>query len=210
MGRPTKWAWTGSNRVALVAASAALLVSAAGWISADLPRAGTGTAALANASMSRPVRILPAATVDIATPRLAPHADMLAGPVSARVERVVDGDTLLVRAHIWVDQQVQVAVRIRGIDAPELRAGCAAERTLARRAADFVRLAVSGKTVQLSVVSGGKYFGRVLADVTTENGRALGPELIAAGLARPYGGGTRTAWCRRTADDRLDPNRKGS
>ena len=124
---------------------------------------------------------------------------MLAGPVLAEVVRIVDGDTLLVRAHIWVGQQVQVAVRIRGIDAPELKAGCAGEHALAVRAANFVRKAVLGQTVRLSAVSGGKYFGRVLADVTTANGRALGPELVAAGLARAYDGAKRTNWCASAA-----------
>lgn len=127
---------------------------------------------------------------------------MLAGPVPAQVVRVVDGDTLLVRAHIWVGQQVRVAVRIRGIDAPELNAGCAGERLLAARAAEFVRKAVSGRTVRLSAVSGGKYFGRVLADVTMADGRALGPELVAAGLARPYDGGARQGWCGAPAGGR--------
>lgn len=135
---------------------------------------------------------------------------MLAGPVLAEVVRVVDGDTLLVRAHIWVDQQVRVAVRIRGIDAPELSAGCAGEHALAVSAADFVRKAVSGRTVRLSAVSGGKYFGRVLADVTTADGRALGPELVAAGLARPYDGGRRTDWCGSAAIECLNQYRQGS
>ena len=126
----------------------------------------------------------------------------LAGPIAAEVVRIVDGDTLRVRAHIWVGQEVEVAVRIRGIDAPELKAGCAGEHALAVRAADFVRRAVSGQTGLLSAVSGGKYFGRVLANVTTADGRALAPELLAAGLARPYSGGARARWCAGAASVR--------
>src|SRR5690606_10793304 len=60
----------------------------------------------------------------------------LAGPVPAEVLRVVDGDTIEVRAHVWLGHEVTTLVRIAGIDTPELRGKCAAERTAARRAAD--------------------------------------------------------------------------
>lgn len=63
------------------------------------------------------------------------HADPLPGPIPAEVIKIVDGDTVKVRAHIWVDQTVEISVRLRGIDAPELyRPKCAAEKTLARTA----------------------------------------------------------------------------
>ena len=51
-------------------------------------------------------------------------AETLTGPVAAIVERVVDGDTLAVRARVWLGQDIHVLVRIRGIDAPELKANC--------------------------------------------------------------------------------------
>jgi len=185
----------GLVRVALFVASVALFASAASWVTAGSWSDGAGSAGPENASTTQPSQALPEAARSNPTPRPKPPANTLAGPVPAEVVRVVDGDTLLVRAHIWIGQQVEVAVRIRGIDAPELKAGCAGEHALALSAADFVRRAVSGQTVQLSAVSGGKYFGRVLADVTTADGRALGPELVAAGLARPYDGGARQSWC---------------
>ena len=47
-------------------------------------------------------------------------AEEFPGPVSAVVERVVDGDTLDVRADIWLGQSLNVRVRIAGVDAPEL------------------------------------------------------------------------------------------
>jgi endonuclease YncB( thermonuclease family) len=50
--------------------------------------------------------------------------DLLEGPVTATVERVVDGDTLAVRAKIWIGHEIDVLVRLRGIDAPELRGDC--------------------------------------------------------------------------------------
>lgn len=68
--------------------------------------------------------------------RLADEA--LVGPVSAVVERVVDGDTVDVRAHIWLGQTLTVRVRIDGVDAPETRSDCADERRLAAAARDYL------------------------------------------------------------------------
>lgn len=46
----------------------------------------------------------------------------------------------------------------------------------------------------VSEVRLGKFAGRVLGKVSV-NGRDLGEALVAAGLARLYSGGKRTAWC---------------
>ena len=46
----------------------------------------------------------------------------------------------------------------------------------------------------------GKYAGRVVADVTLEDGRSLADILITADLARPYDGGTREGWCQDDGD----------
>ena len=48
----------------------------------------------------------------------AARGDVLAGPVPAVVEDVIDGDSLKVRAHIWLGQDVAVHVRLAGVDAP--------------------------------------------------------------------------------------------
>ena len=58
----------------------------------------------------------------------------LAGPYTATVERVVDGDTLAVRVPVWIGQELTVLVRVRGIDAPERKSRCATERALTKRA----------------------------------------------------------------------------
>jgi endonuclease YncB( thermonuclease family) len=50
---------------------------------------------------------------------------VLAGPVMARVIRVYDGDTILVRARIWVDQEIEIRVRLAGVDTPEIKGQCA-------------------------------------------------------------------------------------
>ena len=78
-----------------------------------------------------------------ATVAHAPAAEVLSGPVPARLVRVVDGDTVVVRARIWLGQEVEIHVRLAGIDAPELRGKCARERALAVRARDFVVARIS-------------------------------------------------------------------
>jgi endonuclease YncB( thermonuclease family) len=119
----------------------------------------------------------------------------LPGPVTADVVAVIDGDTLRVRAAVWVDLSVETLVRIRGIDAPELRGRCIGEREDARLATENLRRAVGEGPVTLRAIAGDKYFGRVVADVRSAGGTDLAVAMLASGLARPYGGGTRASWC---------------
>lgn len=125
----------------------------------------------------------------------------LKGPVLAIVERVVDGDTITVRARIWLNQELRVNVRISRIDTPELAARCARERELAGQAREFVRniLYTDEKmepSVWLSDIDQDKYGGRVLARVTGSAGDDIAQALIQAGLANIYDGKKRTDWCR--------------
>lgn len=114
------------------------------------------------------------------------------GPVSATVIKVIDGDTLLVRAMPWPQHSVDVYVRLRGIDAPELKARCETERFAARTARRVLGEKVpEASEVRLSRISGDKYFGRVLADVHLEDGSDPAEDLLAGGYVRHYGGGKR-------------------
>jgi micrococcal nuclease len=128
-------------------------------------------------------------------PRPPAGREVLPGPVKAEVLKVLDGDTLTVRARIWVGQDLEISVRVAGIDTPELRARCDRERILARQARDAVRAAVVSGRVRLFDVKYGKYAGRVLARVEAEDGRDIAKLLTDAGLARPYDGGKRSGWC---------------
>lgn len=128
----------------------------------------------------------------------------LDGPVPAEVDEVLDGDTLRVRARIWVDQELKVLVRVRGIDAPERRGKCEHERRLAGRAKAYLEAAVASGKVDLTNISGGKYWGRVVADVVTTEGNSVSHGLLRHGLVRPYRGRARRGWCRGSAGDRAD------
>lgn len=121
--------------------------------------------------------------------------DVIAGPVPATVLSVIDGDTLEVRARIWLGQDVVTRVRLDGIDTPERRGKCDEERALAAQAKAFVETAIGSNQITLSQIQYGKYAGRVVADVVLRDGTHLGNALVRAGLARAYAGRKRSSWC---------------
>ena len=126
---------------------------------------------------------------------LAAKPKPLVGPVPAFVERVIDGDTIDVRARIWLGQEIRVRVRIRGVDAPEMKARCPVERELAVRARDYVTRAIAQRKISLTNISQGKYAGRVIASVALDTGETLAHALIRLKLGRAYRKGRRTGWC---------------
>ncbi len=126
-------------------------------------------------------------------PSSASWAEALPGPVPAHVERVIDGDTVEVRARIWIDQEIRVAVRIADVDAPELfRPACAAEKARALEAKAFAAGFFADGEARLRDVRRDKYGGRVVARLENGAGEELGEALVAAGLAVH---GLSGAWC---------------
>ena len=115
----------------------------------------------------------------LALPGVAMAADAIPGPIVAAVVRVYDGDTLTVNAYPWPGMTIRTAVRVNGIDTPEIRGLCDAEKELAKQARDYVRATV-GEHVQLTNITLGKYAGRIIADVAPVDGRSPGPSWIAA------------------------------
>ncbi len=130
----------------------------------------------------------------LALPGVAMAADAIPGPIVATVISVYDGDTMTVSAFPWPGMTIRTAVRVNGIDTPEIRGLCAEETELAKRARDYVRATV-GDHVQLTNITLGKYAGRIIADVALADGRQLAGLLITEGLGREYDGGTRSGWC---------------
>ncbi len=118
------------------------------------------------------------------------------GPVSAEIIRVIDGDTILVAAKPWPQQTMEVYVRLRGIDAPELKSSCAATRDAGQVArAALASLTSDQREIQLLHISGDKYFGRVLADISFADGRNPAQEMLSAGYVTPYDGGRKSKGC---------------
>ncbi len=132
-------------------------------------------------------------TILCASPALAREAE-IAGPVTAEILRVIDGDTLLVEAYPWPQQRIEAYVRLRGIDTPELRAACPGERDAAHLARQALTdMAGEGSTIWLQNIAGDKYFGRIVADVMLPDGRNPAEVLKTAGLASEYDGGRKPA-----------------
>ncbi len=126
--------------------------------------------------------------------------ERLRGPVPAEVVRIIDGDTIAVRAKIWLGQTLDIAVRLRGIDTPERDgwADCAAERFAAADATARVTMLLINQEVDLFDIGYDTFGRRVVARVVTRPaGIDLGQKLLDIGVARPYVRGQPNTWCRR-------------
>ncbi len=117
------------------------------------------------------------------------------GTYPADVVRVLDGDTFEARLRIWPGLEVTTKVRLRGIDAPELKARCEAEHVKAEAAREALRVLLAQGEVTIARVTLDKYGGRVVADASTRSTTDISQALLGAGLVRSYGGGRRDSWC---------------
>jgi endonuclease YncB( thermonuclease family) len=111
------------------------------------------------------------------------------------VIRTIDGDTFEGRVHLPPDLNLTTRVRLRGIDAPELKASCPGELRMAEAATDALRALLGEGDVTIFNIGPDKYPGRVVADVATRRRGNISIAMIAAGQARSYGGGHRSDWC---------------
>ena len=114
--------------------------------------------------------------------------------LAAKVLYVVDGDTFSARLRLSNGSEITERVRLRGIDAPEMKGQCADELRRAEAAATALRAMLAEGGVTITNIGPDKY-GRVLADVATKRTDNVAAALIAAGHGRPYNGGHRGGWC---------------
>ena len=112
------------------------------------------------------------------------------------VTSVYDGDTFRATIKAW-PQLIgeRIGIRINGIDTPEMRGKCQAEKELALRAKQHtVAMLRNAKVIELRNMKRGKYF-RILADVFVD-GKNVGESLVKSGMAVEYHGGKKTEdWC---------------
>jgi endonuclease YncB( thermonuclease family) len=120
---------------------------------------------------------------------------MLRSGHPVEVLRVLDGDTFEARVRLWPGLEITTKVRLRGIDAPELRARCEEERAKAIAARDALIAILDQGDVGISAVALDKYGGRVVADASTRATPDVSAALLNSGLARNYAGGRRETWC---------------
>ena len=111
------------------------------------------------------------------------------------VIRTIDGDTFEARVHLSPGLDLNTRVRLRGIDAPELKAACPQELQMAEAASAALRSLLGEGEVTISNIGPDKYSGRVVADVSTRKTGNVSAALLAAGHARSYSGGHRNGWC---------------
>jgi len=107
----------------------------------------------------------------------------------------VDGDTFEARVHLEPGLDLNTRVRLRGIDAPELKASCPEELQMAEAASAALRGLLGEGGVTIFNIGPDKYSGRVVADVATKKTGNVSAALLAAGHARSYNGGHRSGWC---------------
>ena len=111
--------------------------------------------------------------------------------------RNYDGDTItfnLPNLHPIIGKKI--AVRVNGIDTPEIRGKCGKEKYDAEQAKGMVEdLLKDAKRIDLKNLQRGKYF-RIVADVYAD-GENLAEALIDSGMAVRYNGGKKNArWCK--------------
>ena len=114
----------------------------------------------------------------------------------SKVISVYDGDTFRVDiASLPPIVGKNIAIRVSGVDTPEIRGKCQYEKNLALKARDFVRgKLANAKEIKLTNLQRGKYF-RVVANVLVD-GVSLEKELLDNKLAYEYTGGKKLSWCK--------------
>ncbi len=147
--------------------------------------------------VARSANVPPAAQADYPAPRDTVWKRTGNSDVRHPVDviRTVDGDTFEARVHLWPGLDMTTRVRLRGIDAPELKAGCPQELDMARTASGALEAMLAEGDVTIFNIGPDKYNGRVVADASTKQTPNISAALLAAGYARSYGGGRRNGWC---------------
>src|SRR5260370_15370314 len=110
------------------------------------------------------------------------------------VIRTIDGDTFEARVNVGPGLDLTTRGRVRGIDAPELKAACPQELQMAEAASDALRGLLGEGEVTIFNIGPDKYQGRVVADVATRRTGNVSAALLAAGHARSYTAGRRRGW----------------
>ncbi len=113
----------------------------------------------------------------------------------ARVIDVYDGDTITV-IFLLGNVPVQMKIRLKGIDTPEVRAGkgkLKAEKIAGKVCRDYLRSLVGNKIVTLIISDWDKYGGRVIGDIYFD-GENVSYYMMKNGYAKSYDGGKKHKW----------------
>lgn len=103
----------------------------------------------------------------------------------AKVERIVDGDTVVATLDAGFQMSIRQTLRLLGIDAPEMRDPDGEERRLAYAATVELGRLVAGKTVFVKTHKLDS-FGRYLAQLWTQDGVDVNQAMLDGGFAVPF------------------------
>jgi len=108
-----------------------------------------------------------------------------------KVVKVYDGDTITIAGKLPYPESpvYRIAVRLNGIDTPEIKGQTQKEKDLAKQIRNTLHDKIFDKIVELKNTSSEKY-GRLLADVYLD-GICINEWLIDQGFAVKYNGGTK-------------------
>ncbi len=145
---------------------------------------------------TKPLTFLIALTFLISGPIRVNAKQKLGDYEGAIYVRNYDGDTItftLPNLHPIIGKKI--AVRVNGIDTPEIRGKCDKEKYDAEQAKGMVEdFLKDAERIDLKSMGRGKYF-RIVADVCAD-GENLAEALVDSGMAVRYDGGKRNGrWC---------------
>src|SRR6266545_754168 len=155
--------------VFVLAVAAGTMLPVRHWLHRPLPHAADSSHAPADSQAARDAEIVwkRAGNPDVRHP--------------VDVIRTIDCDTVEARVHLWPGLDLSTRVRLRGIDAPELKASCPQELQLAEAASNALRGLLGEGDVTIFNIGPDKYSGRVVANVATKKTANVSGAMLAAG-----------------------------
>ena len=116
-----------------------------------------------------------------------------------KINRVVDGDTIDVTIDLGFDLYKKERVRVAGVDTPEKRTRNLAEKALGIDATNWIKDKLTGAiagdddlVIRTELVGGTGKYGRLLGWLYIgDNTISINEQMIAAGYAWDYDGGTK-------------------
>lgn len=116
----------------------------------------------------------------------------------AKIEKVIDGDTIDLSIDLGFNIHHKTRVRLYGVDTPESRTVNKAEKEAGLKAKDFAKeWSEKYPSVIIETVKDkGEKYGRILANVFSDESKqvCLNKELIASGFAKAYFGEKKEAF----------------
>ena len=116
---------------------------------------------------------------------------------SGKVIKVYDGDTITIASYLNSSKKksplYRFSIRLAGIDSAEIRGKTEKEKDLAQKAKTMLSSIIMDKIVTLKNIKTEKY-GRILADIYTDDGLHINQWMLDHNYAVPYDGGKKVSW----------------